>query len=94
MQVDVNLQELDVSRNTEDLIRSFRRLGNDLLTVTNLAGDVEDMNNPERSIDLENACDTLRKSGLTLKSAPKMYSEKPGLHEVRDDFYGVLQQVC
>lgn len=52
------------------------------------------MNDPERSKNLEAACDTLRKTGVTLESAPKKYgTDQPVLRDIRNDFYGVLQQV-
>ena len=88
------MADLDLSRNTKDLIKSFKRLGKDLLTVTNLTSDIEDMSDPERSRNLEAACDTLRRTGVTLEAAPKKYGqEEPVLRDIRNDFYGVLQQV-
>ena len=94
LQVDKKLTDLNLSQNTSDLIKSFRRLGSDLLTVTNLTSDIEDMSDPERSRDLEAACDTLRRTGETLESAPKKYDKNyPGLQDIRNDYYGVLQQV-
>ena len=88
------MADLDLSRNTRDLIKSFKRLGKDLLTVTSLTSDIEDVNDPEQSKNLEAACDTLRRTGVTLESATKKYgSEQPVLRDIRNDFYGVLQQV-
>ncbi len=64
------------------------------MTVTTLTSDIEDMSDPGRSVDLEAACKTLRQTGETLEGAPKKYeTQQPVLKDIRNDFYGVLQQV-